>query len=130
GDHVGVAVDDLDVLDGYAQLLADEHGEGGGVALAVGRRARAHRDLAVGPDLHRAELAAGDAAGDLHVHGQADAQLHHVARLPAAALLLPQPVVARGLQGQVQASGVVPAVVGGPRRGGEGEGVGGYEVAS
>ena len=45
GIRPGVAVDDLDVLEGYLQLVGRQLGEGGLVPLAVGVRAGEDRDL-------------------------------------------------------------------------------------
>ncbi len=88
GHQVGVAVDDLDVLDRDAQLVGHQHRPGRHVALAVRRGAGADPGPAVGQDLDRAELAARDAVGDLDVARQADAELAGVARLAPAPLLL------------------------------------------
>ena len=54
GISVGVAVDDLHPLDGDAEAVADQHGPGRVVALAVGVGAGLDQDGAVGAQLHLA----------------------------------------------------------------------------
>ena len=72
----GVAVDHVDIFDGDAQLLGDDLGEGGFVALAVAMRAGEHLHLA------------GMAEADLGAFPQAYARTersHHRRRGDAAA---------------------------------------------
>src|SRR5690606_22215179 len=89
-DQVGVAVLDGDLLDRDAEVLAREHGPRRRVALAVRGGPGEHGDRPVRVHLDRGVLAELAAAGDLHVRGHADAQLHDVAALAPAGLLGPQ----------------------------------------
>ena len=85
---VGIAVHDGDLLDGDAELLRHELGEGGLVALAVAVRAGEHLDRAGRIDAHfrglpqadagaeRADRGARRDAAGLDVGGEADAALH------------------------------------------------------
>src|SRR4051812_38361507 len=86
--HVGVAVDDLDVLHGNAEPVGDEHGPSGDVALAVGRGAGAGNALSVPLHLDAGELLARAAARYLDVHRQSDAEDLRIASLPTPLLLL------------------------------------------
>ena len=81
-------------------------------------------------DADLGELTArGGPGGDLDVHGDPDAQRHHVARGAAAGLLGSQLVVARLREREVEGAAVVAAVVGRPDRGGDGLGERRDEVA-
>ena len=101
GHEVGVAVHDRICVHRDAELVAGEHGEGGGVALPVRRGAGVDGGRAVGLHLDLGELLAGlRAGGDLDVERHADAELHDVAGLAAAGLLGAQVVVAGARRGR------------------------------
>ena len=121
-------MDHLDVVDGDAELVGHEHRPGRVVTLPMRRRPGADDRLAVRPDLDGAVLTLGDAVGDLDVARQADAELTVPAGGAALPLVGPQLVVAGHLEGEVEGSLVVAAVVVGPGRGRVGEGVGSDEV--
>jgi hypothetical protein len=129
-NQIGVAVDELDVLDRDTELLAGQHGPGSGVTLTVGRGPRRHHRGAVRFDLDRPVLAQRPSAvGDLDVGRQADAQLPGPACRSAPLLLGPQAAVVRGLEDEIQGPLVVADVVGRADRCGEGKGVPRDEVA-
>ena len=128
-DEVGVAVDEADAVDRDAGLIADEHGERGLMALAVGERAGPDGGRAVVVDLDRAELAGAATGGDLDVGGDADPERHPVAASPALGLLAAEVGVAAHLGGDVERGVVRAAVVGGSGQGLEREHVVGEEVA-
>ena len=73
-DLIGVAVANLDLVDGNAREFARELGEGRVVALAVGRRAGEEQGGAIGLNLTAAELRRTQWVGDLHIGGPADPQ--------------------------------------------------------
>ena len=107
----GVGLDEADLVDRDAEAVAREHGERGGVALAVRGRARGDRGRAVGVHGDRAVLAAAAARRDLDVDADPDAELDRVARLAAGALLLAELVVVGDAQGLAQRQVVVADVV-------------------
>ena len=110
--EVGVAPDDVDLVHRDAGLLVGEHAPRGDVALAVRRGAGVDDGAAVVEHLDASVLAGADAAGDLDVRADADAQLLHVARRAAAGLLGAQVGVAGGGERLVERGLVVAHVVG------------------
>ena len=75
------------MLHGHAELVGDDHREGGGVTLAVGRRPGLDRDHAVVVHLDRGELGAAPAR-HLDVADNADPELQSVATPAALGLLV------------------------------------------
>ena len=113
-----------------AELVLDEHRPGGLVPLAVGRAAGVDGRGAVVRDLELGRLpVARVGRGDLHVGGDADAELPDVPAGSPALLLLAQVVVTRRGQHLVQRLGVLAAVVQGTGLGLERELVGRDKVA-
>src|SRR5499427_384910 len=121
GDQVGIAPLHGDLVNGDAELVTGQHRPHGGVALPVRGGAGEDRRAAVGVDLDGGVLPRAallhSRAGDLHVAGDADAELDHVAGRAPFGLLLAQIVVAGRRQRLVQRRRVVAAVVHGPERG-------------
>ena len=117
-------------IHGDAELLLHQHRPGGFVPLAVGRAAGVDGRGAVVRHLELGRLPGGRVGrGDLHVGGEADAELPDVAAGAPALLLLAQIVVTRRGQHLVQRIGVLAAVVQGAGLGLEGELVWRDEVA-
>ena len=86
GDQlVAVALEEADLLERHAELLAQHLGERRGVALAVVERAGADGDAAVGVEADAAHLLVGG-RGDFEIAADADAA--HAAALLALALAL------------------------------------------
>ena len=122
GRGVGVAVDNLHVVHGDAQLIGHNLGEGGLLALAVGRRANEDVDLAGGVEAHRGALPqaaaetdgaghlGGPKAADFAVTGYADAGNNTA--LAGVGLFVAQLVIVDVFQGYVQGCFVVATVVG------------------
>ena len=121
GHQVGVALDEVDVVDAHSQPVGGDHGEGGHVALAVAERTRVDPGPALWGDLHPPELIAAGCRPRCHLHvgGDADAHLQRPAVGPPPGLLGPQFVVAGRLEDQIQAGLVVAAVVLGANAGGD-----------
>ena len=124
GRGIGIAFLHQDVIHGDAQLVGDDLGEGGLVALALVANAGAHQHLAGGmdPDLAGVEhLDAGDVEGvagtgadDLGEGGHADP--HELAAPALLFLLAAQVPVADEVHRLLEGGRVVPAVVGPPQR--------------
>ncbi len=115
---------------GDVQPLGDDLGEGGLVALAVGRGAAGNGDRSVLVYLGRAPLLGSHRGGDLHVGADPDAELHPCAGLTSGGLLGAQLLVAGDAQRPVEGGRVVAAVVMSAGGGGEGEPIGRDEVAA
>ena len=132
GDQVGVAPPHRDLVDRDAELVAGQHGPYRDVTLAVRGRPGQDGGAAVGMDLDRGVLPRPALlrarAGDLHVAGQADAELGHVAGGAPLGLLLPQVGVSGRVQRPGQRGRVVAAVVHGAERGRVRFGEGGQQV--
>ena len=112
GAHeIGVAVDDIDLLDRHARGVGRDHRPGRVMPLAVRRGPAAHEEPAVLAHLDGAELGARHARRDLDVRGDADAEDDRVPVAPAARLLGAQLVVAGCLQGALERLPVVADVV-------------------
>ena len=113
GHEVGVAPDQRDVIHRDAGLIGGDHRPRGVVALPVRRRAGVDEGRAVVLHLDLGGLAhVADAAGDLDVHADADAEQLGVARLAAACLLGAEVGVAGGFERLVERAFVVADVVG------------------
>ena len=113
-----------------AEAAAHDHRPRRVMALAVRTGAGQHEHGSVGPELGRDVLGVVADRGDLHVGGDADAELHRVTVGPASGLLSPEPLVVGNLGRAVELLFVLAGVVGGVRAGVVRERVGGDEVAS
>ena len=116
-DEVGVPVDHGDLVHGDAQVVLDQHGPGGVVALPVRAASGVDRGGAVVADLQPGGLTVVRVGrGDLDVARHADAELDHVSTLSPPGLFGPEPGVAGAGQHLVQRPDVVPGVIAGPAR--------------
>ena len=130
GHQVGVAVDDLDAVEGDAGAVAHQHGPRRVVALAVRASSRCARAATVGTQLDGSVLGTGDTGGAVDEGGQPDAELDRVAGGAPSGLLGAELVVPGGGEGGVEAELIATAVVGEPGRRLPREGVGRYQVAA
>ena len=132
-DDLGVAVEDLDVLERHAEAVGDDLAERRLVALAVRARAGDHLDLAgrqhpdgrvlpaAGAVVQRAQHPRRREAAHLGEGRDADAELDPVTALTPLLLLGPQRVVPEHLLGLGRGRLVVAGVVGHARDRGERE---------
>ena len=111
GDQlVAVALQEADLLERHAELLAQHLRERRGVALAVVERAGADGDAAVGVERDAAHLLVGR-RGDFEIAADADAA--QLAALLALALALVEALPVGGLERLLQDRREVAAVIGG-----------------
>ena len=120
-DLVGIAVDDIDLVDIDTKTLRDQLGEGGLVALAMAVRAGQHLDRAGRIDAHfrrfpqadagaeRADRLRGSDAAGLNIAREADAA--QLALLGALALALVEAFVVSHFQRLVERGGVIADIV-------------------
>ena len=114
--EVGVDRGKHDAVDRDSGRLADDHGIGRLVPLAVRRRPGVHGRGAVLVHLDARVLGALAAGRDLDVRRDPDADHRRVARLPAPALLVAPAVVAGEPRRLAEGQGVVAGVVRRPRQ--------------
>ena len=121
---VGIAVANVDLVEGDAGDIGSDLGKCRVVALAVVGTTRQHQSAAVGPHLDTAELGRSHRVRDLDVGRPADAEQRRTRIGEPTDLLGSESVIVRGCHDRVERGGVFAGVHIGTGRGLEGEGLG------